>query len=43
VDHQLGVRLRTLKGRDPGRFTVSTVLALTEAAGLSASNLSWHR
>lgn len=31
-DHELGVRLRTFKSRDPKRFTVNTVLALSEAA-----------
>ncbi len=32
ADRELGVRLRTLKQRDPQRFTVSTVLGLAEAA-----------
>jgi Zn-dependent peptidase ImmA (M78 family) len=32
ADRDLGVRLRTLKLRDPHRFTVTTVLGLTEAA-----------
>jgi Zn-dependent peptidase ImmA (M78 family) len=32
ADRELGVRLRTLKSRDPERFTVSTVLGLAEAA-----------
>jgi Zn-dependent peptidase ImmA (M78 family) len=31
-DHQLGVRLRTFKSSDPKRYTVNTVLALSEAA-----------
>lgn len=31
-DHQLGVRLRTMKSSDPGRFSDNTVLGLAEAA-----------
>src|SRR5216683_1468900 len=32
VDHQLGVRLKTLKSSDPNRFSDNTVLGLAEAA-----------
>jgi Zn-dependent peptidase ImmA (M78 family) len=32
ADHQLGVRLRTMRSSDPNRFSESTVLGLTEAA-----------
>jgi Zn-dependent peptidase ImmA (M78 family) len=31
-DHQLGVRLRTMKSSDPSRFSENTVLGLAEAA-----------